>query len=360
MAWFNPATWTPVDAVQNKLSQFGTAANSFQGAGGNKVMFSNPNGITTSRPQASPIAQPRNDQEPQPIPTGAYLGGSNGGSSSGGNAGYDPAALASFDTSINSANNSLGLLDRQQDIGQENINNGFNSSLNRLLGGKATADRNYNTTKTQSTQDNITARNNIKTSVGRNANAVQRLLGQRGAGNSSAAQIVAPYGAALQGTQQLKGVTDAFGRNMQSLDTNYQDFNRDWSNSREDLDRQKFTQEQSLRSSVAERRANLLNSLGQLQSQRVAAQGGNSAAALAAAQPSIDQANRLQGDIVDYGRQFANAINVNTPTYTSPDLAQYNYEAGQGPSVENNSAYTDTINPFLSSLLGNRKQRIGQ
>ncbi len=56
MAWYNPATWTPVDAVQNKLGQSKRALNSFQGSSPGGLYFSNPTGAAnpTSGSNTSP------------------------------------------------------------------------------------------------------------------------------------------------------------------------------------------------------------------------------------------------------------------------------------------------------------------
>lgn len=314
----------------------------------------NPLNNNTPAPVSAPkktAMRPLEDQGYSPYDSGYVQGASTTRSS-----GYDPASVAAIDAGINQANNGLGLLDRQQDIGLGDITSSYNNALNRLLSGFGQAERNYNTTKQQTTQDNINTRNDIQAGVGRNTNALQRLLGQRGSGNSSAAQIVAPYGAALQGTQQLRGVADAFGRNMQSLDANWQDYNTQFGQSREDLDQQRYQNENSLRGKVADSRQSLLNTLAQLTAQRSAANGGSSAAALAAAQPFINQANQIAGQAVDYSRQYANPIAEKAVTYSSPDLAQYQYD-NPGISVDNTSAYTDTIAPALANLLGLNKRR---
>jgi hypothetical protein len=314
----------------------------------------NPLNNNAPAPVAAPkktAMNPLEDQGYSPYDSGYVQGASTTRGS-----GYDPASVAAIDAGIGQANNGLGLLDRQQDIGLGDITSSYNNALNRLLGGFSQAERNYNTTKQQTTQDNINTRNDIQSGVGRNANALQRLLGQRGAGNSSAAQIVAPYGAALQGTQQLKGVQNAFGRNMQALDTNWQDYNTEFGQSREDLDRQRYQNENSLRGDIAGRRQSLLNSLAQLTAQKSAANGGSSAAALAAAQPFISQANQVAGQQVDYSRQYANPIAEKAVAYNSPDLAQYEY-TNPNIGVDNTSAYTDTVDPALAVLLGLGKRR---
>ena len=286
-------------------------------------------------------------------------GGSTGGT--GGTAAsrpsYDPQAVAIYDQGINQANSAIGRLGTQEQVGNENINNSFNDNLNKLLGVKSVAQRDYDTNKTQSTQDNMKAKSSIDYSVGRQANGLQRLLGSRGSGNSSAARVAAPYAAALQGTQQRSQVQDAFGRNMQSLDTNWQDFSRGWDTSREDLDRQKFQNQNSLKSDVATKRASLLSTLANLNSQRSAAIGGDASASVAAAQPFLNQVNDAYGQIDQLGRQYQGQINVQSPNYAAPELQQYNYDRPNGPQLGNASAMTDTVLPYLSVLMRNRKQQ---
>lgn len=48
MAWYNPATWTPVDAAQDKFGQSKRALNSFQGSSQAGPRFSNPFGSASS------------------------------------------------------------------------------------------------------------------------------------------------------------------------------------------------------------------------------------------------------------------------------------------------------------------------
>jgi hypothetical protein len=284
-----------------------------------------------------------------------------GGASSGGGGGtspaYDPATLALFDNQIGQINSGLGRLDNQQNIGLSNAQNAYNSAYNKLLADKAVAQRNYDTTKVQNTQDNVAAKSNIDLGVGRLANSTQRLLGSHGDGNSSAAQIQAPYAAALQGTQQRGQVGQTFARNEQALDTNWQDYGRNVENGIGDLGNQLYSNQNKVKASVEGNRASLLSSLAQLMSQRTAAAGGSTAAALAAAQPYMAQAQGSLTNVDNLGNEFANPVmQAQNIRYAAPDLAQYNYDQAQGPQLENSSALTDTISPYLSLLLGGKRQ----
>lgn len=282
--------------------------------------------------------------------------GDGGGTYSGGTASapaYDPQQLAVYDQAIGQANLSVGRLDNQQNIGQQNINDSYNSSLNKLLSSKALADRDYNDTKLQSTQDNVTAKSNIDFATGRRANSLQRLLGAKGAGSSSASRTAAPYAAALEGSQQRRQVSDAFGRNMGSLDKEYGDFNTNYQSSNTELGEQKGRNERELQSTILEKRNGLLQTLAQLQGQRASLMGGS---AVGSAQPYLDQINSNNSTIDSLGNQFANRVNVQAPTYAAPELAKYNYDRSAAPQFGGSSALTENISPYLSLLLGQRKK----
>lgn len=268
----------------------------------------------------------------------------------------DPAAVAMYDQAIGQNNAAQGQLNTQLDIGNENINNSFQTSLNKLLEGKAVATRDYEGNKLESTQDNVKSRSNIDFRTGQRANSLQRLLGAKGSGSSTAARVAAPYAAALEGTQARNQVGDAFSKNMQTLDTNYGDYNRNWDQERQGLDGQLYTQRNAITSDVAGKRQNLLSQLAQLHSQRTLAAGGDPSASVAAAQPFLNQVNALGGEITQLGRQYAGRVNANAPTYTRPDLQQYNFDKVGAIQSGNTSALTDTVNPYLSLLINANKK----
>jgi hypothetical protein len=95
------------------------------------------------------------------------------------------------------------------------------------------------------------------------SNALQRLLGLNGAGNSSAALEQAPYAAGLQGNQNLNAAQQNYSTNTTRLKTSKEDADRGFKNAYEDLDTQKYGQENSLRSTIAQTRAGLLDKIAQ-------------------------------------------------------------------------------------------------
>jgi hypothetical protein len=198
------------------------------------------------------------------------------------------------------------------------------------------------------------ARSDIDFATGQRANSLRRLLGARGAGSSSAARFAAPYAAALEGSQQLRQVGDAFEKNMGALDTNWNNYQTEWNQSKEDLETQKRNAENSVRADVAGKRASLLSTLAQLTAQRASAAGGNP---VASAQPYLDQVNSLYGQIDNLGAQYFGKVNVANPNYKAPDLSKYDYDARRAVQFNGNAtAGEQAASPYLSALLGAKRK----
>jgi len=284
----------------------------------------------------------------------SVLGINTTGGTGGGGGGASAGDLALFDQSISQYQNALNQLGRQQGVGLENVQNAYQQQLNRLLQGRTTAEGKLNDQREQTTQDNVRARSGIDANVGRTMNSLQRLLGARGAGASSAAQIAAPTAAATMGTQQQGEVADAFAKNMGGLDQSWKDYEREWQYGRDDLGQQRNQQRQQVLQSTAQQRQQINQQLAQVQAQRAAAQGMTAQQALAAGQPYLNAANALSPQITDFGRQFGQNISAKTPTYNSPDFAQYDYRQFGGPNVQPGAGAN--AGQYLNMIPGQRRE----
>lgn len=256
-------------------------------------------------------------------------GGSGDGGAAAANAAYiaDQNRLIDFNTSR---------ADTQFGVANDNALSQYNDAFNTLMGNKGIAERNYKTARDQSQQDNIQAKSNINENVRNQYTGIQRLLGSRGAGNSSAAQILAPYAAGRTGNIQRSQVQQAYGRNMGALDTNWGDTQNQYTNSFSDLDRQKQTNLNRNLSKYNEVKAGLLG-------QRGAIDPNNRGAYEA-------QANDLFRQVDQLGRDVAYTPKAVT---TKPvDLAQYNYDKYGAPSTGSNvnSAIVQGVGPYWSLL----------
>lgn len=232
----------------------------------------------------------------------------------------------------------LDRLGNQQNIGQQNILGQYNQALGQLTNQQSIAQRNYDTAVHQAQQDNQTAKTNIDSGVRNQVTGLQRLLGSRGAGNSSAALTLAPYAAGREGSIQRGQVQDAYGRNMNALDTSYGDTQTQFTDARGNLDAQKQNQQNNLLQQLAQIRQNLL---GQMPN------------------PDVNQINGLGSQIDNLGKQVTyipQAVNFKTP-----DLSKYNY-AQPGITANNGTSAADQyVTPYSYLLNGDqRKNLVGQ
>jgi hypothetical protein len=298
----------------------------------------------------SPIADPN----PQPQVLGDTTSGGGGYGTGGGGPTVDPNAMALYDQGIGQTQSALERLLSQENVGRGNIQGDWQTARNTLNTQKARTQDTYNQSKVDTTKENIRSKSDIDFATGRQANQLQRLLGARGAGSSSAARVAAPYAAALQGTQQRDQVNEAFAGNMAGLDKSWNLYNEDWNGSVADVDTQKRRNEDALTSDILGKRSSLLQTLANLQSQKASAAGGNGAAS---AQPYLDQVNGIENQIAGLGSKYQGAVAAKNPTYAAPDLAKYEYDKAAGPKFNNESALTDTISPYLTLLLNARKDK---
>ncbi|HEX4774762.1 MAG TPA: hypothetical protein VH234_04565 [Candidatus Saccharimonadales bacterium] len=245
---------------------------------------------------------------------------------------------------IDQLNGQLGQLDNQQNIGLGNIQNSYQNSQNQLNQQNSLAQNQFNTQNQQNTQGYLNNRNNIITNTNAQANALQRLLGINGAGNSSAAYEQAPYAAAMYGSQNLNNAQQTYGNNASDLNNNWQQTESTYKNDLSNLDQQLYGQQNGLKSSIAQTRANILSQLS-------AAQNGTT--------QYDPQINSLLGQITQLSNQYANPV-LAAPnlSYTPSSLA--NYSLGPQTAGKNApSAGQSDVNPTFLSLLGQQRDQFG-
>lgn len=263
-----------------------------------------------------------------------YKGATSGGGSGGGSAGtaQDKAdEMAYWQDQMNNADQQLARIPIQEQVGNQNIDNSYNSAYNRLVGDKETTNRDYTTKRSQTIEDNTTAKAGINESVRNQNTALQRLLGGKGAGGSSAATILAPFAAASQGNKQRQQVQTTFGRNLSGLDTSWGDYQKDWDTSAGDLAAQRDAERNKLKSGLAQTEASIQEEKANAAVQRQQAGGASYQSARNARTPYISRIQSLIQQIDALG---------NTPTFTpqavaykAPDMASYTYDRYAAPSV---------------------------
>jgi hypothetical protein len=300
-------------------------------------------------------------------PTGQSYTGTAGGGGGGGSVRTastapvgDPNTAAYYQSVIDQLNGQNGRLDSQQNVGLGNINNSYNQQYNRLGDQQTTAQRNYNQQDQQNMQNYANTRNGILSQTHSTSNALQRLLGLNGAGNSSAALEEAPYAAGLQGTQNLNQAQQSFSTNGTNLKNSWQDAQRQYSNALDDLNNQKYQQENGLRSSIAQTRANLLDQIGAAATNKNLALGQNYAQAQAARTPYQQQINTLLDSITNLGNQYQNPVlKAGNVTFNTPDQSQFSLGHQATIQSQQPGAGANLDNNFLNLIGMNQKDKNG-
>lgn len=239
----------------------------------------------------------------------------------------------------------LGQLDTQQGIGLNNLQNSYQSSMNQLNQQHDLAQNQFNTSQHQNTQNYVNNRNNIITNTNAQMNALQRLLGLNGAGNSSAAYDLVPYAASQYGSQGLNQAQQTYGQNGANLQNAWDQTQLNYNNDQSNLGQQLYAGQNNLKSGIAQTRANLLSELGQLQGDTSKYTG---------------PINDLLSQITQLSNQYANPV-LNTPTlsFTPASLADYSLGPQTAATNANNPGQSDVNPTFLGMLQGQQRDPYG-
>lgn len=247
---------------------------------------------------------------------GSYSSGGGGGGASNAQAAANAAANAELDAQ-------LGRLPNQLNAANQNVLNAYQGAYNTLANQKTAEEDKYKQTTATTKKDYQGSVGSIKSSTGQGLTGIQRLLGSRGAGNSSAATTLAPYAAGLVGQQQLSGVNDSFNNNITGLNNAWEDTKRQFNNSFGSLEADKNSKLNANTVQSNNARASLL-------AQKSA--------------PDINQIHALQAQIDALG------VNPNfTPQTVAPravTLSDYAYTPAGAPQVANSA------NPNIAQQTG--------
>lgn len=339
----------------------GQVTNSFNGGG--IVGGGYNSGLTNLSGQA--VAYPdglrydsSNISSPTYYPPESYFYGSGQRAGSAADVQASQNTQAQYNDLISQLQSQTGQLDNQQNIGLGNIGNSYNLGVNRLGEQEAAGRRDIGLQKQNNTNAYSQNRTGVLSGARSGMSALQRLLGMAGAGNSSAALQAAPYAVGFESSKLLRGAQNVYGQNAQGIDIREQDFNRNIGNTREDLGRQKFQQENSLKSSIAEKRASLLDRIASATAQRDMAGGADYQTAMNNIGGMRGQVTDLLSQITALGNQYANPVlQAGNVAYEAPDLGQYTGPLtngiSQGPGQGN-------VDPIFNPIFNRERDQFGR
>lgn len=251
---------------------------------------------------------------------------------------------AYWDDQIAAADQSLGRLGSQRDVGYSNLDNSYTSGLSSLRNSQASAQNQYDTTRNRTVQDNIQTKSSIDDGVRSQLTGLQRLLASRGAGAGTAATILAPRAAGLQGNQRRQQVQQTYGRNINDLDNNWRNTSTQFESAFGQLDTDRTNKRNELDANFAQTEADLLNAKSDAALQRAQAGGQTYTQARAARTPYTSRINTLLSQIDSLGKNAT--FQPKSVSYADPTLQAYNYDQFTSPQMNSG------VNPALAGGTG--------
>ena len=144
---------------------------------------------------------------------------------------YDPRAaaeakaradeIAKYREQERVATEGLGRLDRQRDIWRGNVENNYANQLNDLENSYTQSKGAYEMNKRDSEAQNRAVRSQIMEDANNQTNSLRQMFAAGGAGDSSAAQIVAPWAVGLEANRNAGSAQDAFARDRRNQDLEF-------------------------------------------------------------------------------------------------------------------------------------------
>jgi hypothetical protein len=283
-----------------------------------------------------------------------FNGGDNGSGGSRTTSSFDPNSIYESEDIIRQANDILGRLGGQRETGLANIGSIYGNYRTNLQTQFGRNQADYNQNRTSTIRDNEIAKNNIDRKVASRANSLSRYLGSRGAGDSQAASVLAPYAAAKTGTQLRAGVNRQFGANLSNLDQSFGRYKTDYDNSILSLGDQETKARNDLEADILRQEYSARDNLSRGNTALDFARRGNSAGARAIRNEALPGLYAILQQIDALGKQRVTPT-IQDATYDAPDIEQYTTEgvqdvAGVDPVV------ADSISPLYQYLLKRQEE----
>lgn len=264
-------------------------------------------------------------------------------------------AIAKYDDEINQANSAISRLGSQEAVGianagkakdrawQENENS-FNESTGR-----------YNMNTKDAIDSIKKTRDQIESDTATKVRSAKGILASGGAGDSSFANVLAPYEIAKAASKQQGEAQDAYAKNRRDMDVNYFAVKNAYNKNKDDIQSEYDNRVNSVKQKIAQSRAELLDRVRSANVGKQTANGSSMAAAIASQQGTRDQINRLGTEIDELGRD--RSIPIKKVDWKAPDLATYD---PKDVTVKDNSEIggaNDEISPNLRPILSDEEKR---
>ena len=192
---------------------------------------------------------------------------------------YDPNDLAYLNSQEALYNNLMARLDNTRNIGLRNIDNQYQSGLDKANTSYSKAKTAYDTQEQDTKAKKVDAFGKVDANTNSLAASVRRILGLAGAAGSSAMDDL-QGGIAKVASQNRSGVLGDYATNMRGLATARKDSETDYNALLGELDSQKRQGRENFEAGVLGQRQTLNNSLSDIAARRAQLLGQNPANAL--------------------------------------------------------------------------------
>ena len=264
-------------------------------------------------------------------------------------------AIAKYDDEINQANSAINRLGGQEAVGIANAGKAKDRAWqeNEHSFNESTGRYNMNT---KDAIDNIKkTRDQIESDTATKVRSAKGILASGGAGDSSFANVLAPYEIAKAASKQQGEAQDAYAKNRRDMDVNYFAVKNAYNKNKNDIQSEYDNRVNSVKQKVAQSRAELLDRIRSANVGKQTANGSSMAAAIASQQGTRDQINRLGTEIDELGRD--RSIPIEKVDWKAPDLATYD---PKDVTVKDNSeigGVNDEISPNLRPILSDEEKK---
>lgn len=258
----------------------------------------------------------------------------------------DLAAEGFYQSGIDQTRGLIDSLSAREQTAMEALLDSFKRGRERQDVSYRDNEADYTKTSDRLVRENAQKKSQIDNSVRSNTTALQRLLGSRGAGSSSASQLVVPHAVAQDGTSQRAQATQTYVDNKDTADTNWNRYRREAEQARLDSEADLENGKRDTQAQFAERGIEARQKLQELETNLASARGGDKAA-ISRASSLTSEINALQQKIAAAAaRTQSRVVRADDPAFKSTEVkamedngASLAQNPQQDPNYDATSAY---------------------
>lgn len=248
-------------------------------------------------------------------------GGSGTGSGSGSSApAYDQEEMNLLNRQKSLYEQLLSGVDTFERDGLRDLNDSYQSSLNRAGSSRDRAVRNYGIQREDTTRAKQSALGSVNQNTNNLARSLRTLLGMASGSGSSAFQFAAPNAVARLASAQRSGVMEDYGVNERNLVQAEADAKTDYENLLEELSNERQSNERRLKQGVLTQRQSLNDMLGQIAADIANLSGGSG---FNASQPYFDQYMNFQNQLQQLPSQYRTGVTARDVNAKPVSLRDY-------------------------------------